>query len=67
VDTPSARILRRVRRALRDLDSDGNISDVEKLDLLYQISFEITQRTAALEPANDAPCPVDSQFLPFRY
>jgi hypothetical protein len=49
--TPEERILRRVRRALRDLDSDATISGADKLDLLYQIGYEITLRTAALEPA----------------
>ncbi len=46
-------IVRRVRRALRDLEADNSIPAREKLLCLYSLQYELSEHVYALEPHAD--------------
>jgi hypothetical protein len=47
--TGTARILRRIRAALADLDHDVSVTAVDRLDALYAMQHEIARRILEIE------------------
>jgi hypothetical protein len=63
----SARIVRRLRAALADLDHNAAVSATARLDVLYAFKEEITRRILEMEPPTEGPGGPASRWSPTRY